>query len=145
MSPGLGIGLIIGLIIIGILYWEECRKKSAAVDDIELPWGLALFIIKTREEMQEEVDAFTTELRNKGVQTIECYEYFWGVELECDTGFRVFICNPAIEILTFDASTLMIDERLSADQVLSILSKHSGRVSEVHLYQVTETDGGNEL
>ena len=99
-----------------------------------MPLGTAIFSRGASSEIAADVDDVIQHLQLKQIKVTSRRIQKWGEEVWFDNGYKIFVCNPDIEIPTFEASTLFIGDDLSADQVLHIMSQHQKTLVDVHLW-----------
>lgn len=142
MTPLLGIFLICCAIVVGYLYWDKLKEikmyerllveGEAAIREKNA--GLGIFVLHTKEEMAADLDDMIQELGQRDVNLGRRKEYKWGFEVSLDTGYKIFLCDPRIEIPELPISTVFIDEHMNADLTIQTLLKHEGQIAEVHLW-----------
>lgn len=149
MTTVLGVLIILGCLIIAALYTDkvrECNKLRRMVVDQEeadsFAWGTAIFTRQGLPELEAEIETTIQQLAQRQLIVKRRRTHKWGYEVLFETGYSVYVCNPNIAIPTLEANTLFIGDTLSVDQVLRIMSQHSGKISEVHLYKTEKVNGG---
>ena len=106
MTPLLAIFLICCAIVVGYLYWDKLREikmyerllveEEAAIREKNA--GLGIFVLHTKEKMAADLDDMIRELGQSNINLGRRKEYKWGFEVSLDTGYKIFLCDPRIEI-----------------------------------------------
>lgn len=147
MNIWFGLFLIAAAIIVGILYWDKIREvkkleRMVVQETAEIATeysGLAVFVYETKEEMQSDIAEAATDLAARGsIHPHRRKEHKWGYEVEFDTGYKIFFCDPRIEIPHLPVHLVFIDHRMTADQTIKVLREHDGHLTEVFLYTEDE-------
>jgi len=143
--------LIIAAIAIGYLYWDklrECNKLERMIiqqeEDGEYYFAMGIFVRQAELDGESIADEIVEELSTKWECTIDRRVHKWGQELTAPNGYRIYVCDPDVAIPNIKISQLFIGDNLSVDQVLQIMSKFSGQIAEVHLYETKEIKCGDK-
>ena len=144
-------GIIFAAIVIGYLYWDklrECKQLENMIiqqeEDGEYHFAMGVFVRQSELDGESVADAIVKELSTKWKCTIDRRAHKWGQELTAPNGYRIYVCDPDVAIPNIKISQLFIGDNLSVDQVLQIMSKFSGQIAEVHLYETKEIKCGDK-
>lgn len=141
MNIGFAIFIIVAALAMGWLYYDkikECNELRGLIVNedvaIVMPLGTAIFTRQGHADIAKEVDEVIRCLKERQINMTHRRKQKWGEEVWFDNDYKIFVCNPDIDIPTFKATTLFIGADLSADQVLRIMSQHQNTTVDVHLW-----------
>ena len=156
MTIGFGIFIIVAALAVAYLYWDKCRECAKWQEKAfwfestgaPLPQGLAIWMNKSKAELEQEIDDIAREVAKQGMVLVRRRSLKNGWEYEykvCVAGagtaanhYKIYVLNPAIEIAVVDATHHCVHKDLSCEDVVTIVAVNHLNLVELHLWEDEE-------